>query len=474
MKSSQMVRTRIAPSPTGPLHVGTARTALFNYLFARKHGGEFLLRIEDTDRERSDPRFEENIREGLTWLGLQWDGAAVRQSERTAEYRGALERLFAAGKIFWCAHTPQQLKGETQMQTKTAPRHHCNGRHKQRTAKTVRGGVLRFRNDKEGAVEFTDLIRGLVTFQAPLLGDFSVAKGFDEPLYNLAAIIDDTAFGISHVIRGEDHISNTPKQLLLAEALGVMPPQYAHLPLLLGMDRSKLSKRHGSVSINEYRDQGFLSDSMVNFLALLGWHGEGNRERYSLDALVAAFTLEGVQRGGAVFDEEKLRWMNREYLKDLDNKAFRGRIEPFLKPSWREALARDAINWEAVAKLVRPRSATFVEAAEGLEIFFEVPRYPKELLLCKSTQTFDAVGGHLTAVREQCAAVSEKNFSETALRERIMPYAEAQDGGRGMVLWPFRVALSGKRGSPDPFAIAAVIGKVGTLARLDGALSVLA
>lgn len=467
------IRTRFAPSPTGPLHVGGARTALFNFLFARKTRGKFFLRIEDTDRERSDVRFENDIISGLKWLGLDWD-AVARQSERTDCYEKFLCQLLEEKKIFWCSHIAEELAQErdAQMRGKQPPKHVCTIRDEPYASN--RGeGILRFKNDVQGKIHVHDIIRGDIAFRAELFGDFSVAKNLRLPLYNFAVVIDDAQMQISHVIRGEDHLPNTPKQILLQQALGITTPAYAHLPLILGKDRSKLSKRHGAVSINEYRQDGYLASALLNFIALLGWHGNGDRERYSVEELLEAFLFEGVQKGGAVFDAEKLNWMNREYIRGLTAEAFGTLALPFLKETYRTLAMERREQWRAIIALVQPRLTKLSEINEHGDFFFEQTRYPKDLLLWKPNVPYDVVRVHIASLHRMLSAIGEPHFSSAELRERIMPYAGAQEGGRGIVLWAFRVALSGKRGSPDPFDIASVIGKTATLARLEYARALL-
>ena len=320
------IRVRIAPSPTGPLHIGTARTALFNYLFAKKFGGHFILRIEDTDLERSDKKYEKDIFEGLAWLGIDADegpaGATTnnrqpttdnnygpyRQSERLATYRPYLEKLLNEGSAFYCFHSEKELEAEKKMlMTDKKPlMHWCEFRDlsfADAKKKLGQSHIIRFKTSHGQKIVFTDLIRGELSFDSDLIGDFSIAKDIDVPLYNFAVVIDDFEMKISHVIRGEDHISNTPKQLLLIEALGFNKPEYAHLPLILGTDRSKLSKRHGATSVNEYQ-KDYLPEALFNFMALLGWNPGDEREIFSKEELVKEFSLEKIHKAGAIFNLE--------------------------------------------------------------------------------------------------------------------------------------------------------------------------
>src|SRR3989338_6881533 len=358
------VRVRIAPSPTGPFHLGTARTALFNYLFARKHDVVFVLRIEDTDKERSEKKWEENIIEGLKWLGIEWDegpvfvperseglqkrGSAValaqaetignygpyRQSERTEIYKRYIEKLLNEGKAFYCWHTSEELEKEKKEQEDRheAPRHTCAFRDTKEQdveAPQKQQGIIRIKNDAD-AISFEDLIRGKITFDMRLLGDFSIAKNLTEPLYNFAAVVDDFEMRISHVIRGEDHISNTPKQIFLQQVMGMPSPIYAHLPLILGPDRSKLSKRHGATALLEYRDMGYLPEALCNFTAFLGWNPDTDEEVLSRDALISLFDIAKVQPSGAIFNVEKLDWMNGMYIRKMGIEELTMRCVPYL------------------------------------------------------------------------------------------------------------------------------------------------
>ncbi|MDZ4299429.1 MAG: glutamate--tRNA ligase, partial [Candidatus Sungbacteria bacterium] len=314
-------RVRIAPSPTGNLHIGTARTALFNYLFAKRYGGSFVLRIEDTDLLRSDRKYEADIFEGLRWLGILPDEcpeqggpfAPYRQTERMADYVIAIKKLLTEGTAFYCFHSEAELVAERQqlMGAKRPPIHMCefralDAREAEILTETKQDYIIRFKTPLGRKIVFHDLIRGELSFDSDLLGDFSIAKRIDVPLYNFAVVVDDYAMHITHVIRGEDHIPNTPKQLLLIEALSFVVPEYAHLPLILGPDRSKLSKRHGATSIIDYKNAGYLPETLVNFIALLGWSPGDDREIMSHRELIAAFSFEKIQKSGAIFDVKKL------------------------------------------------------------------------------------------------------------------------------------------------------------------------
>ncbi|MBI2100903.1 MAG: glutamate--tRNA ligase [Candidatus Vogelbacteria bacterium] len=414
------VIVRFAPSPTGPLHLGGARTALFNYLFARKTNGKFLLRIEDTDRERSKPEFEKDILDSLAWLSLDYDDVS-RQSERTTTYAQYLEQLLKENKAY-------TNSGEE---------------------------VIRLRNPGR-SVAFTDLIRGEIAFNTTELGDFIIAKNPETPLYHLAVVIDDWEMEITHVIRGEDHIANTPRQILIQEALGSPRPQYAHLPLILAPDRSKLSKRHGAVSVAEYRARGYLPEALINYLALLGWNPGTDEEIFSLAELSRLFSFDQVQKSGAVFDLEKLNWFNREYLQHLS--------DHILWQSLPNSL--DQTMTQKILPLIRERAVTLadlpllVETEGELGYFFRRPIYDKILLRNQK---------HFVKLRALIESIPTDDFQIDRLKTAIMPYAVSI--GRGEVLWPFRVALTGREKSADPFLVAAILGQGETLARLDYAAS---
>ncbi len=323
------VRTRFAPSPTGFLHIGSARTTLFNYLFAKKNHGSFILRIEDTDVERSKPEYERDIMDSLRWLGIEWDEGpdiggdyeSYRQSQRGEIYRKYLEKLLAEDRAYYCFCSEEELEAQRQYQMSIGETPRYSGKCAQLSPKEVKKylsegktHIIRFKVPAK-KVKFNDLVRGELEFDAGLIGDFAIAKNLEIPLYNFAVVVDDFEMKISHVIRGEDHLSNTPKQILLQETLALPTPKYAHLPLILGPDRSKLSKRHEAVAISEYQRQGYLPETLINFMAFLGWNPGEEREIYSLPSLIKEFSLERVQKGGAVFNINRLDFLNGFYIR---------------------------------------------------------------------------------------------------------------------------------------------------------------
>lgn len=443
--SGQGIVVRFAPSPTGFLHVGSARTALFNFLFAKKHGGKMILRIEDTDRERSKKEYEKDILEGLGWLSISHD-ALYRQSERTDVYKNYLEKLIREGTAY-VSHEEPKEEGK-------------------------RGDVIRFKNPGKTIV-FHDLIRGEISFDTKELGDFVLAKDLETPLYHFAVVTDDFDMGVTHIIRGEDGISNTPRQILIQEALGAPRPVYAHIPFILAPDRSKLSKRHGAVSITEYRNMGFLPEALVNFLALIGWNPGGEREIFSLKELINEFLIEKVQKGGAIFNLEKLRWMNREYIKKMPHQEFRARTLEFLPdkikkiPEWSEE------RFTAVLEILEERMSTFgdiVTMTEGgeIEYFFKMPEYSKEKLLWKEEMDHKKTRSRLSHIISLLGNIDQSLFTASRIKEALWDYATEE--GRGQVLWPMRYALSGRDRSPDPFVLGGALGKLETIRRLERAV----
>lgn len=438
------VVTRFAPSPTGNLHVGSARTALFNYLFAKKHSGTFLLRIEDTDKERSKKEFEEDILAGLSWLGISYDGIPVRQSERTDIYRSYLEKMIASG----AAYEAEEREDKT-------------------------GKVIRFKNPNK-TITFHDLIRGDISFDTTELRDFVIAKDHETPLYHLAVVVDDHEAGVTHIIRGEDHISNTPRQILIQEAIGAKRPLYAHIPLILAPDRSKLSKRHGAVSVSEYEKAGYLPEALVNFLALLGWNPGTDKEIFSMEELIEQFDIEKVQKGGAVFNEEKLRWFNREHLRVLPHEEIVRLVLERLPENLRAAAYENReVGRKVLERVILERIHVLSEVSELAEsgeisFYFVLPEIDKEKIVWKKSAP-EKTREHIARAVEIMNSASFE--SPDTIKESLMPLADKE--GRGDVLWPIRYALSGRDTSPDPFTISYVIGKDETIKRLKHAEEVL-
>lgn len=475
--TDQEIRVRIAPSPTGLLHFGTARTALFNWLFARHMGGKFILRIEDTDTERSTKAFEEDIVTGLRWLGFDWDeGPDVggplgpyRQSERFDIYTHYLKKLLDEDKAYHCFCTKEQLDADRQaMQAQgTTPIYvgRCASLTKEEQERRIADGeasVIRLRV-AEGAIEFHDIIRDVVTVQSALIGDVIIARSLELPLFIFAGVVDDHEMRISHVIRGEDHIPNTPKQIALQRALGFATPEYAHLPLILAPDRSKLSKRYIETSLNDFKAQGYLPEALVNFMSFIGWHPTDDKEVMSREELIAEFDLERVQKGGGVFNLEKLEWLNAQHIKRLPIDVLVDELKPFIPQEWIE----HSELLKRIAAVEQDRLKKLTEFAESAAFFFALADYDSELLAWKGAAP-SVTQGHLQSVHAILADVSEEQFTKEGLEQVLMPLAEEQ--GRGDILWPLRACLSGKKASPGPFEIMPVLGKAETIRRITTAI----
>jgi glutamyl-tRNA synthetase len=430
------VVTRFAPSPTGLLHAGNYRTAVFAYLFAKKSGGTFIVRIEDTDPERSKKEYEENILSSLEWLGLTYD-ALYRQSEHRKRHQELLKDLIAKDSAYVSKETPEQ-EGE-------------------------RSEVIRFRNPNT-AITFEDAIRGNITMDTTDLGDFVIARSETEPVFHFAVVVDDADEGVTHVVRGEDHISNTARQILIQKALGLPTPLYAHLPLVLGSDRTKLSKRQGAKALTQYRDEGYLPEAVINYLALLGWHPEDNQELFSVAELIVAFDISRIQKGAGIFDEAKLLWFNHEHIKKLSDDEFFARLTAYTKTPIPAS----------ITPLLKERSRTLQEAADAVtsgeyDFLSDSVSYDKDLLLQSAKVGALEVAKHLAKVIDILTAMPKKDFTAEKIKEAIFPYAT--ESGRSAVLWPMRVALSGRERSPDPFILAALLGNNMTLQRLEQALA---
>lgn len=442
------VVTRIAPSPTGYLHFGLARTALYSYLYARGSGGTYLLRIEDTDVARNKTEYETDIDKQLAWLGLAPD-RRFRQSDHRARHTECLKRLVAEGQ----AYISEEASKED-------------------AKKLV--SVVRFKNPGI-QITFTDLIRGEITFDTSELGDFVIARSVDDPLYHMAVVVDDNDEGITHIIRGEDHISNTPRHILLQRALGFPTPHYAHIPLILMPDKSKMSKRKHESAVKHFRERGILPEALLNYLALLGWNPGTEQEIFSRDELVELFDIAHVHKSGAVFDVEKLHWFNREYLLRLSDEMFAKYALPTLAEAMQKQLgAYSETVGHALIPLLRQTITTLDDVrtaahAGEYDFFFTPPVMDNPKKLLHKEETAAETAGHLGYVRDTLSALSD--FSAEAVKAALWDYAS--EHGRGAVLWPLRVALTGKEKSPDPFIVASAIGKDETLKRIDAAMRLL-
>ncbi len=455
---------RFAPSPTGNLHIGSVRTALFNYLFARQNGGKMLLRIEDTDRERSTKEYTKNILEGLAWLGIEHDGDIPHQSERGEIYCKHTEHLIETG----AAYISQEGERES---PKTVGFRTRSTRGANSKIEGDRTEVIRFKNPNKKII-FTDLIRGDIEVDTTDLGDFVIAKDLESPLYHLAVVIDDFEMGVTHIIRGDDGIANTPRQILIQEALGAPRPVYAHIPMILSPDRSKLSKRHGAMAATEYKDLGYLPEAIINFLAFLGWNPGTEQEIFSMEELVKEFRLEKVQKSGAVFNTEKLDWFNKQYIMKLPEDAL---LEKMLAALPEEILTAPWFKreiFEKIIPIIQEKIVRFGEVPDMVNqmgFFFETPKYESKNLLPKernSAETAPRIETIINFLGEITEGV-KGDWTAENIKAAIWEYATAE--GRGNVLWPMRYALTGQEKSPDPFTVASVLGKDETILRLCAA-----
>ena len=478
---NQNIRVRFPPSPTGFLHVGNARTALFNYLFAKKYGGQFVLRIEDTDVERSKKEFEEDIIVGLKWLGIEWNEgvgaggphASYHQSERTEIYKKYLNRLIENGNAYYCFCSSDELEAQKNylMSQGLPPKYSgkCASIKKETALERVAKGephIIRLRVPTKEVV-FNDLIKGKIEFDSGLMGDIPIAKDIDSPLYNFAVVVDDEEMKITHVIRGEDHISNTPKQIIIQEMLGFSRPIYGHLPLLLGPDKSKLSKRHGALSVTDYKKIGYLSSALVNFIALLGWNPGSDRELFSLADLEKEFDIKKVNTSGAVFNVQKLDWFNVQYIKQTPDDELTRMCLPYLGEAGFTDEKTDMKWIEKIIGLEKERIKKLSDIAPLVDFFFALPDYPAELLVWAKSDK-PKILANLKESQKELENLPADQFSADNIKNIFSKIAAQSSNGE--VYWPVRVALSGKAASLGPLEIADALGKEKTMERMARAI----
>jgi len=472
----EKIKVRFAPSPTGDPHVGGIRTALFNWLLARKHKGKFILRIEDTDRERYQPESVERIEESLKWLGLNWDEGPYFQSERITLYQKAAEELVEKGRAYYCFCRKERLEKLRiqQAENNQPPKYdkHCRYLPKEEVEKRIKAGephVIRLDIPEEGTTEFNDLIRGKISFENKVLDDTILLKSDGYPTYHLANVVDDHAMGITHVIRAEEWLPSTPKHIILYQALGYTPPKFAHLPLILGRDKKKLSKRHGSVSILKYREEGYLPEAVINFLAFLGWNPKTEKEFFTREELIKAFSLAGVNKAGAIFNLDKLNWLNGLYIRKLDLEKLVSLGIPYLKEEYRKIAAEKKINLKKLWQMSQERINTLKEINHLCDFVFEPIEYLPEILI-PAKGSKKATQENLNLVKNKLESIAAEDFYSEKLRNIFMEFIQKRGLKTGELLWPFRVALSGKRASPDVFDIAELFGKEKTLEKIKLAL----
>ena len=462
------VVTRFAPSPTGYLHIGGARTALFNWLFARHHGGRYLLRIEDTDRQRSTEAAIDAIYDGLSWLGLNWDGDVVHQFSRAARHAEAARQLLAAGKAYHCYCTPEELEAMREDARRQGKPVRYDGRWRDRDPKDAPAGVppvIRFKAPREGATVISDLVQGDVTVQNEQLDDLIILRADGTPTYNLSVVVDDHDMGITHVIRGDDHLTNAFRQTQLYRAFGWDVPQFAHIPLIHGPDGAKLSKRHGALGVDAYRDMGYLPEAMRNYLLRLGW-SHGDDEIISTAQAIEWFNLESVGRSPARFDFAKLGNVNGIYIRKADNADLVRQTEPILaRQAGRPLEAQERAMLAAAMPGLKERAKTLVELAENAA--YLTARRPLALDEAAAKQMTDEARAVLARLETRLAGLTDWNAA--ALEAAVRETAEADGQKLGKYAQPLRAALTGRAVSPPVFYVLAVLGREDSLARLADA-----
>jgi len=468
------VRVRFAPSPTGSLHIGGARTALFNWLFARHYGGKFILRVDDTDLQRSTKESMKGILEGLKWLGIDWDEGPIYQSQRLDEYRKFANKLLDEGKAYYCFCTKEELE-EMRRRAENEGRPFmytgkCRNLTREQIEEYLKKGkrpVIRLKVPSEGKTIVHDIIRGDVEFDNSTIDDFIIMKSDNMPTYNFATVVDDYQMGITHVIRAEEHLSNTPKQILIYEALGLETPQFAHVSMVLAPDRSKLSKRHGATSVQEFEEQGYLPEAIVNYITLLGWMPKDGEEIFDVSKSIKEFTLERVSKNPAVYDVQKLTWINGHYIRNYDLDKLTEAVIPFLKD---KNLIREEFDYDYIKKIVsivREREKTLVDIADAMSYYFtEVNEYEEKGV--KKYFTKEKVAEILKKAAETLKEVEpfDKFTTEKVYRKLV----EELQISSGELFHPTRLAISGRTFGPGLFDIMELLGKERTIQRIEKAL----
>lgn len=465
-KINEKIRTRFAPSPTGHLHIGNARTAIMNWICAHHYNGDFVLRIEDTDRSRSTDDSERNILDDLKWLGLFWDEGPdcsgrfgpYRQSERMEFYRDYLKTLQTAGLVYPCYCLSEELEIRRKTLIERGEQPVYNGRCRnliqsqiQKYKKEGRKPVFRFRVDKQPIV-FQDLVKGKVSFHGDHIGDFVIARSNGMPTYNFACVVDDHEMEISHIIRGDDHVSNTPRQILLYQSFGWSIPYFAHIPMILGKDRIRLSKRHGATSVSQYREMGYLSDTLINFLSLLSWSSKSGEEILSKSQLVDQFDFKRISQSAAVFDSEKLNWMNGLYIRNMAPSELVSLIQPFFKKAGFHA---DPKRTEKILSLLHDKLETLSEVQEKAKIFFQ------SKVVFKDQESIKLIRNQETRMLFQCFLKHTKNLSNwnQDIFKQVMKKIQEDTAIKGRNLWmPIRLALTGEKHGPDLPGIVELLG----------------
>lgn len=454
--------TRFAPSPTGHLHIGGARTALFNWLFARQNKGVFILRIEDTDRERSKQEYTDSILDSMGWLGLDWDRGPFFQSQRMEIYREHVQRLLDQGKAYWCHCSPEELEAKRQEAMKTGQKPKYDGTCREKGLGPAEKAVVRLKAPLIGETAYRDLIKGPISFDNRELDDLVLLRSDGTPTYHMAVVVDDVTMNVTHVIRGDDHVNNTPRQILIFQALDYPLPQFAHVPMILGADKTRLSKRHGATSVLAYREMGYLPQALNNYLVRLGW-SFGDEEVFSLTDLLEKFSLDNVGKSAGVFNPEKLDWLNSLWIKDSPAEEIADRVKPFLQSRSVDPDAFPTLN--GAVKTLQPRSKTLVEMAEASLFYFKEPEFDPDAakkFLRPVAEPF------LIDIIRRLQSLDEWN--EKAMEPLFLEVMSAFDIKLGKIAQPMRVALTGTSVSPGIFEVMEVLGKDETLKRLNKGL----
>ncbi len=459
----ETVITRFSPSPTGTLHIGGARTALFNWLFARHNNGKFILRIEDTDVARSAEEYTQVIIESMQWLGMDWDEGPYFQSKRLEIYKKYIEILLEKGRAYYCDCSPEEVERKRKEAMAAGKKPKYDGKCRDRNLGPGPGRVVRFRAPDVGTTIVKDVIKGTISFDNSELDDLVIQRSDGMPTYNFAVVVDDLTMGITHVIRGDDHVNNTPRQILIYEALDATPPVFAHVPMILGQDRARLSKRHGATSVLAYRDAGYLPEAMVNYLVRLGW-SYGDQEIFSKEELIEKFSLENIGKSASIFDPEKLLWLNSHYIKEYDPARLAELLLPFLKEKDYKIPSRDYLVRAIVT--LQPRAKTLAEMADMMDFYLleEIeynPKAAKKFLKPAMVPVFEDLINKLKALSE---------FTEESLEKVFRATSEELGVKLGKIAQPVRVALTGRTASPGLFEIIDILGRNKTIARLEAAL----
>ena len=459
----EKIRTRFAPSPTGYLHIGGARTALFSWLYARHCGGEFVLRIEDTDQERSTDESTKAILDAMTWLGLNWDEGPYFQAQRVDLHREMVQKLIKEDKAYYCTCTPEELEAKRKQALATGKKPKYDGTCRDKKLSKSANSVVRFRSKQDGATIVEDLIKGNIIFNNEELDDLIIERGDGYPTYNFAVVIDDALMNITHVIRGDDHVNNTPRQILMYQALGFEVPKFAHVPMILGSDKARLSKRHGATSVMAYKDMGYLPEALVNYLVRLGW-SHGDQEIFSLAQLVELFSLDTVGKSPAVFNPEKLLWLNAHYIKEAPAK----RLMEDMSTIWPAGIdTSDSAFTQKVITDLQTRVKTLVDLASAADFYFtDEIKYEEQ-----AAQKFlvPDIAAHLKAVAAAIPAV--QTFSREGVEEFLKTFIVERDIKFKVIAQPLRVALTGKTVSPGIDEVMVTLGKDRVIKKINNAIA---